>query len=160
MEKLLAHIRATLEEEKRLVSELMGLSLQTRQAILNRSIADLNLLGARQDNILVRLDITRQTQTRLLKSQHNETGVSAASFEELVSDIGSGKDLEIIKQLGESIRNLRNLNLQNARLLDKHMTSLRAFGQVLELVRGVEKVYNRDGTLRQIRGPAQIEEMR
>lgn len=160
MDKLLAHARTTLEEEERLIEELKELSGQIRSAILNHSVHELNMLNAKQDNAIIRLDITRQSQLRLLKSDSQNGGKHPESLQELFEHMGSTEDLERIKKLQKSINRLRKLNRENSMLLEKQLSSIRAFGQVVDLVQGIEKVYERDGSLRKLDRPIKIEETR
>ena len=65
MDKLLANVATTLEEELHLLGGLIEMALETRKAILERSLQQLSLLGARQQNAVTRLEITRGSQTRV-----------------------------------------------------------------------------------------------
>jgi polyphosphate kinase len=156
MEKLVAHIRATLSEEERLVGELAGLAHETRDAILKNAVDKLTHLNARKDNALVRLEITRQSQTRLLQSVFGED--RPVSVKRLLEVAGAEDDLKRLSSLENSLRHLQELHRENSRLLQKQLASVRAYGQVLDLVRGANKIYDRGGAVHRLDEPARIEQ--
>ena len=160
MEKLLEHARTTLAEEERLIGHLTELARQTRQAILDRSLDDLVLIGARHQNAIVRLEITRQSQLRLLDSRLNDRQSRACSIEDLFKRIGSEEDVRRVRELKKRIEELRGVNTQNSILLEKQLASVRAFGQVMDLLCGIDKVYDRNGHSRRVHDVPRIEEMR
>jgi len=161
MENLLTHARAVIAEQLRLIEVLIELARETRKAILARSVDDLNQLGARHQNALVRLEIVRQSEARLHKSLVKEAGLDEGTG--LVSallEMGEKEEVERLQRLVGALSELNRLNRENGRLLEKQFVGVAAFQQVLELVSGVGRVYDRDGSLRRLDPEVRIEENR
>ena len=161
MENPIKLARTTLTEEMRLVEQLTELAHKTRDAILSRTVHDLVTLGARHQNAIVRLEIIRQSQGRVLAGLREAAGLGrSAGFSTALRALGAEEELELLERLAILMRELSSLNRSNARLLEKKFTGVRAFQQVIDLVYGVDRVYSRDGEVRRVDPLRRIEESR
>jgi len=160
MDKLLANVATTLEEELRLIDGLIGMALETRQAILERSLRQLSLLGARQQNAVMRLEITRGGQIRVRRALQARLGYpeeASVAVASMLGRIGATGELALLRRLEKRVARLRELNAANLWLLNKQMTSAKALGHVLDIVRGVDRVYDRDGEVHPVAPQRRVE---
>ena len=160
MDKLLANVATTLEEELHLLGGLIEMALETRKAILERSLQQLSLLGARQQNAVTRLEITRGSQTRVRNALQARLGYpkeASVAVSSMLERIGATEELALLRRLEKRMNRLRELNAANLWLLRKQMTSAKALGHVLDIVHGVERIYDRDGEVRPVVRPRRVE---
>lgn len=163
MEKLIAQVRGSVTEELRLIDQLTELAQETRQAILDRSLEQLKQLSSRHQNAIVRLEILRKAQKRLVRSISERLGIRAegeVGLPELLEKTGSSSELELLGNLRVRIVALKKLNTENFVLLEKQLAGVKAFRQVIDLVAGVDRIYNSAGAVRRIKTRSVIEEER
>ena len=161
MENPIKLAQTTLTEELRLVEQLNDLARKTHDAILEGSVQELVTLGARHQNAVVRLEIIRQSQGRVLSELRKAAGLGrSAGFSTALSALGADEELSMIERVHSGLLELSRQNRRNARLLEKKYTGVRAFQQVIDLVYGVDRVYCRDGEVRRVAQVNQIEESR
>jgi flagellar biosynthesis/type III secretory pathway chaperone len=150
MEKYIKKASATLEEEKQLLDEMLALADEIREAIVFRSAERLFALGSKQQTLVVRLQIIRQTQEQLTESIREQIDIPSDDGQEqglapVLRHISAGEELLQLKVIESKIIELAKANAVNEQLLKKQFHSLSAFQQLLDLVQGVDKVYDRSG---------------
>jgi flagellar biosynthesis/type III secretory pathway chaperone len=159
MENPVAITTTTLTEEARLIDELINLAATANRAILERSLEQLHLIGARHQTAVVHLDIIRQTQAKLSDRLVQDGIISEGEgLGTLIERLGGPEERRQLLRLRERIEELDRRNRQNARLLEKQFVGVRAFQQVLDLVAGVDRVYDRGGSTRRVSRQGSIEE--
>jgi flagellar biosynthesis/type III secretory pathway chaperone len=159
MENPVALAKTTLDEEVRLIDGLINLAEITRRAVLERSLDQLKLIGARHQTAIVHLEIVRQTQAKLLGRFVAEGVINEGEgLGTLIERHGGPEERRQAARLRERIEELDRRNRQNARLLEKQFVGVKAFQQVLDLVAGVDRVYDRGGTTRRVNRQGLIEE--
>ena len=151
MEQHIQKIRTTLAEETGLIGEMLELSDQTREALVRRDVGSLNSIGAKQQTLVMRLQLVRQTQERLSTLLREELGESAPAPETgikgLLQHLRAGEEMFQLGVLETKLRELSMNNAANEKLLEKQFQSLTAFQQLVDLVSGNQKVYNRSGAV-------------
>lgn len=161
MERHIQKIRTTLAEETGLIGQMLELTEQTREALVRRDVASLNAVGAKQQTLMMRLQLVRQTQERLSELLREELGDSAPSPETgikgLLRHLHAGEEMLQLSVLETRLRDLSDRNAANEKLLEKQFQSLSAFQQLMDLVSGNQKVYDRSGAVDARRAGMRIE---
>ncbi|HUX08562.1 MAG TPA: flagellar export chaperone FlgN [Acidobacteriota bacterium] len=153
--------KTTLEEEVRLTDHLINLASMTRKAILLRSLEKLNQIGFKHQNAIMRLEIIRQTQTKILAILLKEGFLrEGEGLRSLIERYGDEQDRSHLNRLRKRIEALARLNRQNSVLLEKQFVGVKAFQQVLDLVSGVDRIYDNGGAVRHVEPRNRIEESR
>lgn len=153
MKKLLEHAKTNLAEELKLVEGLVELARKTGEAILDRSLDKLTMLGARHQNALVRLEMTRKSQRHLIDGLCVHAKIPAAKqigLHSILTTLGRADEFPGIEDLKVQIAELKALNEDNTRLLAKQYSAVTTYQNVIDMVRGVEKMYARDGSIKNI----------
>ena len=162
MENLTANINTTLAEELRLLEELIDTGAQATEAIAERSLDKLKQLDSAYQNHLLKLQIVRQTQGRLMRALASRIGPSIAGkgLKGMLEHVGAQTELIQLGLVQRAIARLQEINTRNKTLLDKKLASLRAFSQVVDLAGGAERIYDQIGDVRRLDQAGRIEEMR
>ncbi len=161
MDNPVAVAKTTLEEEVRLIDHLINLASMTRKAILERSLEKLNQIGSRHQNAIMRLEIIRQTQVKILAGLVQEGFLrEGEGLSSLIERHGTDQDRRQLTRLRKRTETLARENRQNALLLEKQFVGVKAFQQVLDLVSGVDRIYDRGGSIRHLEPRNRIEESR
>ena len=164
MEQHIRKIRTTLAEETGLIGQMLELAEQTREALVHRDMNSLNSIGAKQQTLMMRLDLVRQTQERLSAQLREELGDSAPAPETgikgLLKHLRAGEEMLQLGVLETKLCDLAAYNAANEKLLEKQFQSLNAFQQLVDLVSGNQKVYDRSGSVNTRRSGSRIEHQR
>lgn len=162
MEQHIQKIRTTLAEETGLVGQMLELTEQTREALVRRDIGSLNAIGAKQQTLIMRLQLVRQTQERLSALLRDELGDGApppeSGIKGLLQHLRAGEEMLQLGVLETRLRDLAARNAANEKLLEKQFQSLTAFQQLVDLVSGNQKVYDRSGAVNTRRSGVRIEQ--
>jgi hypothetical protein len=151
MEQHIQKIRTTLAEETGLIGQMLELSEQTRTALVRHDVASLNAISAKQQTLMMRLQLVRQTQEHLTAHIREELGEYAPAPETgikgLLRHLRAGEEMLQLGVLETRLRDLAIRNATNEKLLEKQFQSLTAFQQLVDLVSGNQKVYDRSGAV-------------
>lgn len=162
MERQAQHFRATLGEELSLLRSLIELTEETTRALVRRDTRALLGIGSRQQTQLMRLQIVRETIVRLgaayLESCPPDESFQGTGLRALLRRAGDEESLALTGEIEKAAAHLAARNSVNSRLLEKQYASLTAFRQLLDLVTGVEQVYDRQGGMQQVGSAGRLEQ--
>lgn len=162
MEQQVQKIRATLGEELSILHSLIDLTAETQRALIARDTRALLSIGSRQQTQLTRLQIVREALVRLGGDLLETVGLTGefqgSGLRALLRRAGDEEALALSIEIERAATQLTARNSVNARLLDKQFASLTAFRQLMDLVTGVERVYDRQGGTQSLSGSGRLEQ--
>lgn len=154
MEPLIQKIRTTLTEELSLLQQMLSLAEETRLAVITRSAQQLFNIETRQQTVMMKLQIVRQIQENLLVNVRAnltpEKPLNGRGMKGVIRTFAEDKDWQLLEEVDSMIKELAMKNSLNEKLLAKQYSSLLSYQHLLDVVQGIDKVYNCGGNVRRI----------
>ena len=154
MEPLIQKIRTTLTEELSLLQNMLDLAEETRLAIVSRSAQQLFHIETRQQTVMMKLQIVRQIQENLLVNVRANLApgeqIQGRGIKGVIRTFGQEEEWLLMDRVESYIKELAMKNVINERLLTKQYNSLTSYQHILDVVQGVDKVYDRIGGVQRV----------